>query len=267
MAKQKLVLPGDVLKTKMDEYLVSIGKLTEDIKISQSMIRQILAGKAKISLPLALKLAKYFNTTFEFWSGIQAAYDYAEIKKDGSLAQEIKEIPKAKKPSSKALAAANSAKTVKDKAVSRRGAKKEEPVKQGRRSAKDAAVRASDKSDKPASTRRKETGGAKSARRSRKPAAEDPSAGEQISPVVTAKVPDSTPKRVSVRRRRPAAKKAPVEIVEEKPKKELEVILIKKSRQVEEIEDGQQESPVPATMDSDSVEPTLFDEDVSNTEE
>ncbi|MDR3139987.1 MAG: HigA family addiction module antidote protein [Treponema sp.] len=140
MAKQKLVLPGDALKAKMDEFLVSIPKLATDINMSPSMVRNFLSGKAKIGIPVALKLAKYFGTTFEYWNELQLAYDLEVLKKDEAIAKELKDVPKAKKPTAKQIAAATEGKEDK-KTAKRRSAKNEEPVKRG------GAV-----SDKPAKT-------------------------------------------------------------------------------------------------------------------
>jgi addiction module HigA family antidote len=83
----------------LDEYQIKTSQLAEHIRLSVSAVRQIVANNAKISLHIAKRLAKYFNTTVEYWVDLQNAYDLAELEKDTELADIIKNIPKAKKVS------------------------------------------------------------------------------------------------------------------------------------------------------------------------
>jgi hypothetical protein len=43
-------------------------------------------------------LAKYFDTTVEFWFNLQTVYELAELDKDAGFDKILKDIPKAKKP-------------------------------------------------------------------------------------------------------------------------------------------------------------------------
>jgi addiction module HigA family antidote len=102
MAKEKILVPSEVLKNLFDEYQIPINKASDDLFISSSAIRQILSGKIKISLQVAVKLAKYFNLTPEYWLNLQNQYDLAEVKKDAEFSTVLKSILKVKKPSPKA---------------------------------------------------------------------------------------------------------------------------------------------------------------------
>jgi addiction module HigA family antidote len=137
MKKQTILVPGDVLKDLLDEYQIHISQLANDIGLSVSAVRQIVANKAKISLHIAKRLSKYFNTTVAYWVELQNAFDLAELEKDTELTEIIKNIPKAKK--------ASPPKEAKE-------AKKAAP----RRSRKDAAQDASDKPKRPRARRVKE---------------------------------------------------------------------------------------------------------------
>ncbi|MDR3341605.1 MAG: HigA family addiction module antidote protein [Treponema sp.] len=138
MKKQKTPLPGTVLKeTYLDAYQLTIAQFSEDVGLSASAIRQIINNKTKITLNVAARLAKYFNTTIQYWVDLQNAYDLVEIQRDEELMAAIKEISKAKKPSpaKKAAAAAAAIGTAK------RGAKKasvSEAPTRGRRTKKEA---------------------------------------------------------------------------------------------------------------------------------
>jgi addiction module HigA family antidote len=98
MAKQPAKIPGMVLKESfLDEYGLSTGKVAEDTGLSQSAIRQILIGKTRISLNVAVRLAKYFGNTFQYWLDLQTQYDVAELQKDAAFTDAVKKIPRAKK--------------------------------------------------------------------------------------------------------------------------------------------------------------------------
>jgi addiction module HigA family antidote len=105
MKKPAVLLPGDVLRDLLDEYQINPTQLAEDIQMSVSAIRQIVSSKAKISLHIAKRLSKYFNTTVQYWVELQNIFDLAELEKDTELAEIIKQIPKAKKPSASKTAA------------------------------------------------------------------------------------------------------------------------------------------------------------------
>jgi addiction module HigA family antidote len=92
----KIQSPGAVLKTLLDKYQLNPTALARDIKLSQSAVRQITIEKAKISVSIALRLAKYFGTTAKYWLDIQSAYDLAEAESDAKLSGVIKSIGKAK---------------------------------------------------------------------------------------------------------------------------------------------------------------------------
>jgi addiction module HigA family antidote len=98
MAKQTILVPGAVLKEQfLDKYGITVSKLSEDIGLSSSAIRQLINGKLKISIEIALKLEKYFDKPAKYWIDLQNAYSLAELAKDSKLQDELKKIPKAQK--------------------------------------------------------------------------------------------------------------------------------------------------------------------------
>jgi addiction module HigA family antidote len=110
MKKSAVLLPGDVLRDLLDEYQINPTQLAEDIQMSVSAIRQIVSNKAKISLHIAKRLSKYFNTTVQYWIDLQNTFDLVRLEQDQELAEIVKQIPKAKKPSIKAVASKPAAK-------------------------------------------------------------------------------------------------------------------------------------------------------------
>lgn len=70
------VHPGEVL---LEEFLkpmqLSQNRLALDIGVHPRRINEIVLGKRRISADTALRLARYFGTSPQFWLGLQADYD------------------------------------------------------------------------------------------------------------------------------------------------------------------------------------------------
>jgi addiction module HigA family antidote len=78
MAEKKLkpVHPGEVL---LEEFLkpmkLSQNRLALDIGVHPRRINEIVLGKRRITADTALRLARYFGTSPQFWLGLQMDYD------------------------------------------------------------------------------------------------------------------------------------------------------------------------------------------------
>ena len=46
---------------------------------------------------MAVRLAKYFGNTYQYWLDLQTQYDLAELQKDTAFTDAVKKIAKAKK--------------------------------------------------------------------------------------------------------------------------------------------------------------------------
>ena len=98
MAKSVVTDPGSVLKSFLAEYQLNPSRLGTAVKLSQSTVRQITLNKIKISVPIALRLAKFFGNPVEFWIDLQIKYELSEAAKDATLNGALKDIQRAKKP-------------------------------------------------------------------------------------------------------------------------------------------------------------------------
>lgn len=84
MPDQKLppLHPGEIL---LEEFLKPLGlsqyRLAQDISVSPRRINEIVHGKRAITANTALRLARYFGTTAQFWMNLQTRYDL-ETEKD-----------------------------------------------------------------------------------------------------------------------------------------------------------------------------------------
>jgi addiction module HigA family antidote len=79
--------PGDVLR---EDFLKPLGMsqyaLAKAISVPQIRISEIVNAKRAVTPDTALRLARYFGTSAEFWVGMQATYDL-EIARDSSGAK------------------------------------------------------------------------------------------------------------------------------------------------------------------------------------
>ncbi len=68
--------PGEIIK---EEYLkplsMSVSALAVALRVPASRINDVVRQKRGVSIDTALRLARYFNTTAQFWMNLQISYD------------------------------------------------------------------------------------------------------------------------------------------------------------------------------------------------
>lgn len=69
------VHPGEILKETLDDLRISMNRLSKEIRVPANRISSIVAGQRAITGETALRLARYFGTTPEYWLNMQARYD------------------------------------------------------------------------------------------------------------------------------------------------------------------------------------------------
>ena len=95
MAKDKLkpIHPGEIL---LEEFLKPMGlsqnRLAIDIGVPARRINEIALGKRRITADTALRLARYFDMSPQFWLGLQMDYDLdvAADTMTGRLEREVR---------------------------------------------------------------------------------------------------------------------------------------------------------------------------------
>jgi addiction module HigA family antidote len=98
--KKKLnpIHPGEVL---WEEFLKPLGisqnRLALNIGVPPRRINEIVLGKRGITADTALRLAKFFGTSAEFWLGLQSQYDLDVTAEElgKRLEQEVREYANA----------------------------------------------------------------------------------------------------------------------------------------------------------------------------
>lgn len=67
---------GEILREQfMADFGVSINRLARDLRVPPTRVGDIVNERRAISPDTALRLARYFGTTPEFWMNLQTAYD------------------------------------------------------------------------------------------------------------------------------------------------------------------------------------------------
>ena len=97
MPKTQLT-PASALSSLMEEYQLNPLSLSKQIGLSISAIRNIVTGKSGLSVPSALRLSKFFGQSPSYWLDLQLQSDMQKAANDKDLQNELKAIPKAKKP-------------------------------------------------------------------------------------------------------------------------------------------------------------------------
>jgi addiction module HigA family antidote len=70
------VHPGEVLREDLMTPLgLSINGLARDLRVPVTRMSEIVNGRRSITADTALRLARYFDMTPQFWMNLQAAYD------------------------------------------------------------------------------------------------------------------------------------------------------------------------------------------------
>ncbi|MFZ5478057.1 MAG: HigA family addiction module antitoxin [Myxococcota bacterium] len=90
--------PGEILN---EEFLQVLGitqyRLAKSIHVHPRRINEIVLGKRAITADTALRLARFFDTSAEFWMNLQARYDLERARAElgDRLEQEVDVYPHA----------------------------------------------------------------------------------------------------------------------------------------------------------------------------
>jgi len=83
------VHPGEIL---LEEFMKPLGisqnRLARNLKVPPRRINEIVHGKRGITIDTALRLARHFGTSVEFWINLQTHYEL-EVAEDNKLMDRI----------------------------------------------------------------------------------------------------------------------------------------------------------------------------------
>lgn len=87
MARNKMrpIHPGEILR---EEFLGPLGMtahaLSQAIRVPATRVNDIVNGRRGVTADTALRLARYFGNSAEFWLGLQAAHDLRTAERDAA---------------------------------------------------------------------------------------------------------------------------------------------------------------------------------------
>jgi addiction module HigA family antidote len=77
------VHPGSILRSDfLRPMALSVYELANAIKVPRSRANDIVRGRRAVTTDTALRLARYFGTSPEFWINLQARYDLDVADRD-----------------------------------------------------------------------------------------------------------------------------------------------------------------------------------------
>jgi addiction module HigA family antidote len=87
--------PGEILRA---EFLVPLGMsghaLSQAIHVPATRVNDIVNGKRGISADTALRLARYFGNSPEFWLNLRAAHDLRSAEREAAARIEQEVLPR-----------------------------------------------------------------------------------------------------------------------------------------------------------------------------
>ena len=101
MNRNPNIHPGEILS---EDFLKPMGisayRLSKGANIDQTRISEIIRGKRSVTANTALRLARFFGNSPEFWLNLQAHYDLEQKKLE--MEKDLKKIKPYSPPSAQA---------------------------------------------------------------------------------------------------------------------------------------------------------------------
>ena len=95
MSKLKPITPGELLR---EEFLKPMGlsqyRLAKELGVPAQRISEIVNGKRSITADTAMRLARYFGTSAQYWLNLQSAYGLELAVMDNGARIEREVLPR-----------------------------------------------------------------------------------------------------------------------------------------------------------------------------
>jgi addiction module HigA family antidote len=82
--------PGETLRDDLEALGLSAAELARRIGVPANRVSGILSGRRSVTGDTALRLARFFGTSAEFWLNLQKLYELRLAERDAG--QDIKKI-------------------------------------------------------------------------------------------------------------------------------------------------------------------------------
>ena len=84
--------PGEILAEELEALGLSANAFAKALHVPANRITGILAGKRAVTADTALRLARYFGTSAQFWLNLQSSYELKRAEAAGwaEIAESVK---------------------------------------------------------------------------------------------------------------------------------------------------------------------------------
>ena len=84
--------PGEYLADAIEAMGITATQLARDIQVPPNRVTGILHGARAVTADTALRLARYFGTSAEFWINLQAMHDLtkARMESGGAIERDVR---------------------------------------------------------------------------------------------------------------------------------------------------------------------------------
>ncbi len=79
--EMRAIHPGEILQGELAELQVSANAFAKALGVPTNRITAILKKRRAVTADTALRLARFFGTTADFWMSLQASYDVKRARK------------------------------------------------------------------------------------------------------------------------------------------------------------------------------------------
>ena len=87
--------PGQILREDLQEAGISLNQLARDLRVPMNRISAIVNGQRSITADTAMRLARYFGTSAQYWMNLQTAYDLEVAAQELGVRVEREVLPRA----------------------------------------------------------------------------------------------------------------------------------------------------------------------------
>lgn len=75
--------PGELVKANLEELGLGVADAAKALHVTRQQLHDVISGKSAVSCEMALSFEKAFGGSAEMWLRVQAAYDLAQVRKQG----------------------------------------------------------------------------------------------------------------------------------------------------------------------------------------
>ncbi len=86
--------PGAILREDLRDMSISLNELARNLRVPMNRISAIVNGKRSITADTAMRLARYFRTSAQYWMNLQAAYDLQVAEQELAARIEREVLPR-----------------------------------------------------------------------------------------------------------------------------------------------------------------------------